>query len=181
MKSKLNALRHGHRRNGHKSKEYRTWLGIKRRCFDVKYKDYPMWGGQGITVCERWNISFEAFLSDMGAAPSEKHQIDRINHRGDYEPSNCRWVTPAQQSAENRSGLIAVEAFGVSYPNAAAACRAFGVGITTFHYRIKSGIPVEEALTAGPRELPSRRDRLSYLSKDHPARRLEGLPCPRSA
>ncbi len=54
---------HGHSRRGVKTPEYRTWLGMKRRCYDEKYKDFPNWGGRGIKVCERWNESRLTALS----------------------------------------------------------------------------------------------------------------------
>jgi hypothetical protein len=85
-----------------KSVEYQTWCGMKARCQPeyIKYKDY---GGRGISVCARWEDSFENFLADMGPRPSGKYSIDRINNDGNYEPGNCRWATDAQQRANKRS------------------------------------------------------------------------------
>jgi hypothetical protein len=69
---------------------YRVWLGMKQRCGNALDKNY---GGRGIKVCERW-MKFENFLADMGE-PLTGTQLDRINNSGDYEPGNCRWVTPS--------------------------------------------------------------------------------------
>lgn len=79
---------------------YNIWRSMRRRCIDAKKKSYNRYGGRGITVCRRWD-SFENFLADMGERP-DGCQIDRINNDGNYEPSNCRWVTP-KVNANNRS------------------------------------------------------------------------------
>ena len=78
---------------------YSTWEGMKRRCNNPKAPKYKHYGGKGIRVCERWN-KFVNFLEDMGERP-EGMVIDRIDCNGNYEPGNCRWVTP-QQNNDNR-------------------------------------------------------------------------------
>jgi hypothetical protein len=77
---------------------YKTWSSMHGRCTDPHNASYRLYGAKGITVCERW-VRFEDFLADMGERPSRDYQIDRINPAGNYEPSNCRWPTRAEQNA----------------------------------------------------------------------------------
>lgn len=93
--------RHGHAaRDG--TPEYHSWRSMRIRCSDPAHRYYRHYGGRGITVCERWANSFEAFLADMGCRPSPKHTLDRIDNDGDYEPGNCRWATQSTQVRNSR-------------------------------------------------------------------------------
>jgi len=140
------AYKHGCKSRSGASPEYKVWIGMKRRCYDASFKDYPNWGGRGVRICERWNSSFENFLSDMGTRPSKLHSIDRIDSAGNYEPGNCRWATPDVQGSNTRScRSITVE--GVEYKTMKDAALAHGIGITTLHQRIKSGMSIERAFS----------------------------------
>ena len=79
---------------------YYSWRGMVQRCTNPARRDYPRYGGRGITVCERW-LDFRDFLADMGERP-EGRTLDRIDNEGNYEPSNCRWATPEEQMANTR-------------------------------------------------------------------------------
>lgn len=80
---------------------YKVWSSMHGRCEDPRNASYGRYGELGISVCERWS-SFENFLEDMGERPSLDHQIDRIDPAGDYEPSNCRWLTRAENNARRK-------------------------------------------------------------------------------
>lgn len=75
---------------------YNTWKCMWERCTRIKNHNYHRYGGRGITICERWE-KFSNFLADMGIKPTGK-QLDRINNDGNYEPSNCKWSTPKENS-----------------------------------------------------------------------------------
>lgn len=83
--------------------EWRVWVGIKTRCTNSNVKAYHRYGGRGITMCQRWQQSFQAFYADMGPKPSPSHSIERINNDGNYEKANCQWATPTKQSRNRRS------------------------------------------------------------------------------
>jgi len=82
--------------------EYKIWAGMKQRCLNINNPGYKNYGGRGISVCERW-LTFSNFIDDMGERPSKTHSIDRVNNNGNYEPTNCRWATPLEQSNNTRA------------------------------------------------------------------------------
>lgn len=65
---------------------------MRTRCLNPNEPKYPDYGGRGITVCDRWRESLEAFLEDMGERPAGR-MIDRKDVNGNYEPGNCSWAT----------------------------------------------------------------------------------------
>lgn len=122
---------HGsHRTHGMRnSPEYSSWMAMKGRCLDPNNKDYPRWGGRGVTVCAEWAESFEAFFAHVGPRPAGT-TLDRIHNNRGYEPGNVRWATHQQQQANRRDTWI-VEIDGVQYDSAEAAAIAHGVSTTT--------------------------------------------------
>ena len=86
----------------HGTKVYNAWKGIKKRCYQKTYQHYDRYGGRGIIMCEEWKNDFMAFYNDVGEAPSDEYQLDRIDNNGNYEPGNCRWVT-RQENCRNRN------------------------------------------------------------------------------
>tara|TARA_R110000868_G_scaffold119785_2_gene317814 strand:- start:4822 stop:5418 length:597 start_codon:yes stop_codon:yes gene_type:complete len=87
-------------------KEYAVYHGIKARCYNKNRQFWYLYGGRGIVMCQRWLDGFENFISDMGARPSDKHSIDRINPNGNYEPENCRWATHKEQAKTKRKLIV---------------------------------------------------------------------------
>jgi len=94
--------KHGHKVNKKASPTYNSWRAMRARCQHSNASNYERYGGQGIKVCDRWQ-DFENFLSDMGERPEGK-TLDRIDNNKGYEPGNCKWSTPKEQS-QNRKTL----------------------------------------------------------------------------
>ena len=140
--------RHGHTASLKRTPEYYAWQNMRSRCTNSKRKDWPQYGGRGITVCERWMNSFEAFFSDMGPRPSGEHSLDRYpNQDGNYEPSNCRWATKDEQMQNTRA--TARIAFNGETMGLAAWARRVGINKQSLRDRLDRGWPLEKALTTG--------------------------------
>lgn len=96
----------------YRTRVYRQWQQMIQRCYNPNASRYQRYGGRGVTVCDRWRLSFDAFYADMGDPP-DGTSIDRIDNDRGYEPGNCRWATP-QEQANNRYTNVLIEHDGVS-------------------------------------------------------------------
>ena len=105
---------------------YSSWRSAKYRCTNSSSRNYQRYGGKGIIMCEEWKNSFEQFLKHMGTRPSGT-TLDRINPFGNYEPGNCRWATPIEQS---RNRIIAAKQIKWKGSSRYIADVAFDLGIS---------------------------------------------------
>lgn len=128
LKAKQN-LTHG--LSGHPL--YRTWNGMVQRCTVEHSKDYPYYGGRGITVCDRW-LDVRNFIEDMGDKP-KRATLDRIDNSKGYSPDNCRWATPIAQ-ANNKRNNREVDVGGIRFKTLAAAARYFDMPESTLRNRL---------------------------------------------
>ena len=141
------SYKHGHNSSAGTSKEYRCWQKIKSRCkMDKTDRNWSMYSGKGIKVCDTWINDFLQFLSDMGPAPSPKHSIDRIDSNRGYEPSNCRWATAKEQARNMNTNRY------LSFNNETMLvtdwCEKLGMKFTTLTSRLDVyGWTLEDALT----------------------------------
>jgi hypothetical protein len=83
---------------------------IRRCCTGLYDSTWSRYGGRGITVCERWRNSFEAFLADMPPCPGKGWSIERTNNNGNYEPGNCKWLPLKLQGRNTRTTKLTLEA-----------------------------------------------------------------------
>ena len=97
---------------GWKKASYNTWRAMMRRCYNSADKDYPRWGGRGVSVHAPWH-DYVTFAEAVGE-PQGNETFDRIDTHGNYEPSNVRWDTPTVQARNirtpktNKTGVIGV-------------------------------------------------------------------------
>ena len=125
---------------------YSIWHNINQRCHNTNNKNYHSYGACGVVVCERWRNSFDSFIVDMSPRPSSDYSIDRWpNPHGNYEPGNCRWASPAEQSHNRRDNRY-LTVFGRTKIMSDWA-RELRTRPSSIHYRLKHGWSVEAALT----------------------------------
>ena len=89
---------------------YRIWRGMKARCFNANSKNYKLYGGRGITICDEWANDFEAFSAwALENGYEDNLSIDRKNTDGNYEPNNCEWATVEHQNNNKRNNVLITE------------------------------------------------------------------------
>ena len=136
--------KHGHAAQGANSRTYRSWVEAKDRCFNKNSTGYPMYGGRGITMSPKWTDDYPAFLADMGDRPAGR-TLDRYpNRNGHYEPGNCRWATPREQSRNTSTNVLLK--VGDDVLTIAEWAERVGVMPELISHRLKKGWSVEEAI-----------------------------------
>lgn len=115
---------------------WKAWRAMRYRCRSKNNDRYMNYAGRGISCCERWNV-FENFLQDMGEPPAG-YTLERIDVNGNYEPSNCKWITADAQYSNKTTTLFVsfhggkysfrdlVKASGIKHMTAYARYRTYG-------------------------------------------------------
>lgn len=139
----------GHAKKTHgkaKTHLYMVWSAMKQRCHNPRNKSYWRYGARGISVCDEWFNSFEAFSQYVGVRP-EGQTIDRIDSSGNYEPGNVRWATYIEQARNTRRNIFvladgkemtlpeACELFSFNYETARKSIRKYGQFQGVIHVR----------------------------------------------
>lgn len=128
-----------------KTRPYRIWSGIKKRCTNPNYQHYHRYGGRGISYDKKWD-TFEGFWEDMKDGYDKNLSIDRIDNEGNYCKENCRWTTQKEQ-ANNSNWCTFVEIRG-ERKSVAEWCRKLGLNINTVYDRIShKNMTAFEAIT----------------------------------
>lgn len=130
---------------------YLVWYNIIDRCCNTEAKDYYRYGGRGITVCDEWKNDVSVFYNwAINKGYKKGLQIDRIENNGNYEPSNCRFVTP-QINGLNRNNNFYVTYKGERISAGLLAIQN-NISRATLIDRIKSGWDIEKAISVKTRK-----------------------------
>lgn len=133
-------LRHGMAKHDiERPKLYMQWRSMIDRCKDTRLKVWSVYGGRGITVCDEWANSFEAYR-DFAYANGYKDglTIDRINNEDGYFPDNVRFVT-CKENQRNKRNNRNVTIGGVTRCVSAWA-EIFHLTRTVFTNRLNKGL-----------------------------------------
>ena len=131
--------------NQSKTRLYKIYIGMKKRCYNEKSEAYQYYGGKGVKICDEWS-TFEPFMDwSLRNGYSENLSIDRIDPNGNYEPSNCRWVDIFTQ-ANNKSNNTFLE-FNGKRKTISEWGKEIGINGSTISKRLRDGWSIEEALT----------------------------------
>ncbi len=118
------------------TREYVAWYAMRARCAATEGPDFECYAARGIGICERWQ-TFENFLDDMGKKPSPSHSLGRLNNDLGYDPSNCRWETPAEQMRNTRASKRWT-IHGLTFDSCRQAGAHFGVDSKTIRHWVKT-------------------------------------------
>ncbi len=138
-------IKHGDGRRGKSSRIYNILITMKQRCENPRNPNYKYYGGRGISICPEWHdyMTFKKWALSNGY--NDTLTIDRIDVNGNYEPSNCRWVTMKVQ-ANNTRGNHYISLEGVTKTRTQWA-ELFGILPTSLdNYKWKHKCSYEEAV-----------------------------------
>lgn len=128
---------------------YYKWTGMRRRCNNPNEIGYHRYGGRGIKVCEEWQNSFINFQNwALKNGYKKGLEIDRIDPNGNYEPSNCRFLTKQQNCLNKRIGSNNTSGYkGVHYDIQAKKWRA-AIRVNNHRYHLGCFSSKEDAARA---------------------------------
>lgn len=142
------SIRQGHANAKHQmsgTREHQAWVALKARCLNPSNAGWVNYGGRGISVCQEWLNSFEAFYRDMGPRPGPGYSIDRRDNERGYEPSNCFWATSKEQTRNRRSNRwLEIDGFRRTLSE---WCELYNVRLPMVRQRILKGMNPKDALT----------------------------------
>ena len=127
------------------SRIYRIYKHMVNRCYLKTSADYKNYGERGIKVCCEWKNDFKVFYDwAMSNGYADNLTIDRIDVNGNYEPSNCRWVTKEIQNKNTRRNINIT--YNGKTHNVREWSKIIGISAFTLYDRLNRGWSVEKTL-----------------------------------
>ena len=88
------------------SQEYKIWEMMVQRTTNPGHSSYDRYGGRGITLCDEWRNSFEAFYAHIGNRPGPEYSVERVDNEKGYCPGNVKWATRVEQQNNKRNNRL---------------------------------------------------------------------------
>lgn len=134
------------------AKIYRVWIEARRRCYNPNRTAYKNYGARGIKICDEWmgENGFQNFYEwsvANGYNPNAKRgecTLDRIDVNGNYEPSNCRWISMKEQQNNRRNNHVVT--YNGETLTVTQIAEKYKINRACLSYRLKSGKSLDEAI-----------------------------------
>ena len=127
------------------SRLYQIWNSMKQRCSNPNAISYKYYGAKGITVCDEWKTSFQAFYEwAMANGYAENLSIDRIDANDNYCPKNCRWATNEEQ--QNHTSYTRLYTYKGETLSVMQWAKKTGISANMLYKRLMRGWDIERAL-----------------------------------
>lgn len=130
-----------------KTRLYKIWSGMFTRCYNTKFKQYCVYGGRGIKICNEWKIFKNFYDWSLSNGYTDDLTIDKIDNNFHYCPENCRWATQKEQNESrhnNRQILAFNEVKSLLHWTRDPRCKN---DIETIKKRLAEGKSPEEAMS----------------------------------
>ena len=132
------------------TKIFGLWRHMKERCYKKSHKSYKDYGGRGIQVCDEWINNFVLFYEWAIANGYDENAdfmqctLDRIDVNGNYEPSNCRFISMKEQCNNRRNNRFI--SYNGEVHTIAEWSEKLHMKYCTISWRLNKGWDVEEIL-----------------------------------
>ena len=133
---------------------YKLLISIKQRCYNQNHNHYKFYGAKGIKVCDEWLNDFNSFKKwalENGYdynAPKGQYTIDRIKPSGNYEPSNCIFLTITEYVIRVSKKKCTLYTYNNETHNVYEWAKILNLHPTTIWKRLRDGLPYEKVFTS---------------------------------
>lgn len=119
---------------------------MKQRCYKENNHIYKYYGGRGIIIFKEWLENSQNFYNwALQNGYNNDLTIERINVNGNYEPSNCKWITKIQQGYNKTNSKL----YTISNETKCLSewCKIYNINYFLVRRRLILGWDIEDALT----------------------------------
>lgn len=125
-----------------------VWKAMRQRCYNPNNKDYPNYGGRGISVCKKWSsyLEFKKWALENGYRKGLT--LERKDVNSNYSPKNCTWILNEFQALNTRK--LATLTYKGKTRTLIEWSEITGIGVKTLKGRIVRGWSPYRTLTVEP-------------------------------